>query len=65
MVYKDFTIEEVKAGIAIMIRAGLDRDNFMDLRGLWDPIDTRPFHQVTKTLNRFKFLLCCMWFNNY
>ena len=64
-VYKDFTIEKVEAGIAIMIRAGLDRDNFTDLRRLWDPIDSRPFYRVTMALNRFKFLLCCMRFDNY
>ena len=42
-VYKDFTIEEVETGIAIMIRAGLDRDNFTDLRRFWDFIDSRHF----------------------
>ena len=31
LVYKDFIIEEVETGIAIMIRTGLDRDNFTDL----------------------------------
>ena len=64
-VYKDFTSEEVEAGLAIMIRAGLDRDNFTDLRHLWDPIDSRPFYRVTMALNRFKFLLRCMRFDNY
>ena len=64
-VYKDFTSEEVEAGLAIMIRAGLDRDNFTDLRRLWDPIDSRPFYRVTMALNRFKFLLRCMRFDNY
>ena len=48
-----------------MIRAGLDRDNFTDLRRLWDPIDSRPFYRVTMALNRFKFLLRCMRFDNY
>ena len=56
-VYKNFTSQEVEAGFAIMIRAGLDRDNFTDSHCLWDPIDSRPFDRVPMTLNRFKFLL--------
>ena len=64
-VYKNFTSQEVEAGLAIMIRAGLDRDNFTDLHCLWDPIDIRPFYRVTMALNRFKFLLRCMRFDNY
>ena len=44
LVYKDFSIEEVEAGTAIMIHAGLVRDNFTDIRCLWDPIDSRPFY---------------------
>ena len=66
-IYKDFTIEEVEAGITIMICAGLDKDNFTDSRRLWDPIDSRPFYRVTMALNlnRLKFLLRCMRFDNY
>ena len=65
-VYKNFTSQEVEAGLAIMIRAGLDRDNFTNLwDSLWDPIDSRPFYRVTMPLNRFKFLLRCMHFDNY
>ena len=64
-VYKNFTSHEVEAGFAIMIRAGLDRDNFTDLHRLWDPVDSRPFYRVTMALNRFKFLLRCMRFDNY
>ena len=48
-----------------MIRAGLDKDNFTDLRRLLDPIDSRPFYRVTMALNRFKFLLRYMRFDNY
>ena len=33
-VYKNFISHEVEAGIAIMIRAGLDRDNFTDIHRL-------------------------------
>ena len=38
-----FSIEELKASIAIMLRAGCDRDNFTDLRDLWKPSDSTPF----------------------
>ena len=48
-----------------MIRAGLDKNNFTDLRRLWDPIERRPFYRVTLALNRFKLLLRCMRFDNY
>ena len=64
-VYKNFTSHKVEAGLAITIRAGLDRDNFTDLHRLWDPVDSRPFYGVTMALNRFKFLLRCMRFDNY
>ena len=63
-VYKNFTSHEVEAGLAIMIRAGLDRDNFTDLHHLWDPVDSRPFYRVTMALNRFKFILRCVRFDN-
>ena len=61
-VYKNFTSQEVEAGLAIMIRAGLDGDNFTDLHRLCTPIDSRSFYRVTMALNRFKFLLRCMRF---
>ena len=37
---KAFHPKKLKAGFAIMIGAGLDRDNFTDLHCLWDPIDS-------------------------
>ena len=64
-VNKNFTSQEVEVGLAIGIRAGLDRDNFTDLQCLWNLIDSRPFYIVTMTLNRFKFLLRCMRIDNY
>ena len=63
-VYKNFTSQEFEAGLAIMIRAGLDRDNFIVLHRLWDTIDSIPFYRVTMRLNRLKFLLRCMRFDN-
>ena len=64
-VNKNFTSQEVEVGLAIMIRADLDRDNFTDLHCLWNLIDSRPFYRVTMALNRFKFLLRCTRFDNY
>ena len=43
-----FSMEELKADIAIVLRAGRDRDNFSDLIDLWNPSDSRPFY---RTLN--------------
>ena len=42
---KAFHPKKLKTGFAIMIGAGLDRDNFTDLHCLWDPIDSRPFYR--------------------
>ena len=43
-VCKNFTSQEDEDGLAFMIRAGYDRDNFTDLPRLWDSIDTRLFY---------------------
>ena len=50
-VYKNFTSHEVEAGLALMIRTRLERDNFTNLHRLWHPIDHRPFYRVTMALN--------------
>ena len=55
-----FSMDELKAGIAIMLRAGCDRDNFTDLRDLWKPNDSRPFYRTVMSLNRIKLLLQCI-----
>ena len=39
---KAFHPKKLKTGLAIMIGAGLDRNNFTNLHCLWDPIDCRP-----------------------
>ena len=36
--YKSFTVEEDEAGLALIIHAVRNRDNFTDLRQLWCPI---------------------------
>ena len=64
-VTKEFTEIELEAGIAIILRAGLDRDNFTSLESLWDACDSRPFYRVVMPLRRFKFLLRCMRFDNH
>lgn len=64
-VTKDFTHIELEAGLAIIIRAGLDRDNMSDLRNLWNPIEGRPFYRIVMPVNRFIFLLRCMRFDNF
>ena len=63
--YKNFTSQEVEACLAVMICAGLERDNFTDLHCLWYPIDSRPFYSVTMAFDRSKFILRCMRFDNY
>ena len=47
-----FSMEELKASIAITLRAGCDRDNFTDLRDLWKPSDSTPFYRTVMSLNR-------------
>ena len=47
-----FSIEELKASIVIMLRAGCDRNNFTDLRDLWKPSDSTPFYGTVMSLNR-------------
>jgi hypothetical protein len=64
-VTKEFTHDEIEAGIAIILRAGLDRDNFTSLQRLWDRTDSRPFYRIVMGLQRFKFLLRCMRFDNF
>ena len=58
-------MDELKASIAIMLRAGCDRDNFTDLRDLWKPSDSRRFYHTVMSLNRIKLLLRCIHFDNW
>ena len=58
-----FSMEELKARLAIILRAGCDK-NFSDLEGLWQLSDSRPFFRTVMSLNRFKLLLRCLRFNN-
>ena len=44
---KLFTDHEIHAALAIIYRAGVDRDNFSDLVRLFHPTDSRPFYHAT------------------
>ena len=49
-----FSVVELKASIAIMLRAGCDRDNITDIKDLCKPSDSRPFYRIVLSLNRIK-----------
>ena len=63
--FKTFSMDELKAGLAIVLRAGSDRDNFTKLDNLWQPEDSKPFYRAVMSLVRFKFLLRCLQFDNW
>ena len=62
--YHNFSMEEFKAALAVILGAGSDRDNFRELRNLWDVGDSKPFYRVVISLNRFKCFLRCIRFDN-
>ena len=57
-------MDELKAGLAIMLRAGSNGDNFMELDNLWQPEDSKLFCRAVMSLVRFKFLLRRLRFDN-
>ena len=63
--FKTFSMDELKAGLSIILRAGSDRDNFTELDNLWQPEDSKPFYRAVMSLVRFKFLLRCLQFDNW
>ena len=63
--FKTFSMDELKAGLAIILRAESDRDNFTKLDNLWQPEDSKPFYRAVMFLVRFKFLLRCLQFDNW
>ena len=63
--FKTFYMDELKAGLAIILRAGSDRDSFTKLDNLWQPEDSKPFDRAVMSLVRFKFLLRCLRFDNW
>ena len=54
---KPFTYAELKAGLAIIIRAGADRDNISLIESLFDPKDSKPFYSCAMSKNRIRLLL--------
>lgn len=61
---KLFSEEELRAAIAILYRAGVDRDNFSDLPRLFHPMDSRPFYRAVLSVNRFQQFLRFIRFDN-
>ena len=62
--FKTFFMDELKAGLAILLRAGSDRDDFTELDNLWQLEDSKPFYLAVMSAVRFKFLLRCLQFDN-
>ena len=60
-----FLIEDLKARLTLILRAGRDRDSFSDQEGLWQPSDSRTFYCTVMFVNRFKLLLRCLRFDNW
>ena len=58
-------MEEFKAALAVILRAGSDRNNFTELQNLWDVGDSKPFYRAVMFLNRFKCFLRCVRFDNW
>lgn len=61
---RKFNRKELNAAIAILLRAGVNRDNFTETNQLWNPTDSRPFYRATLGLTRFKQFLRCVRFDN-
>ena len=62
--YYDFSMEEFKAALAVILLAGSDRNNFTELQNLWDVGDSKPFYRAVIYLNCFKCFLRCVRFDN-
>ena len=57
-------MNELKAGLTIILRAGSDRVNFTELDNLWQPEDSKPSCRAVMFLVHFKFLLRSLHFDN-
>ena len=62
--YHDFLMEEFKVALAVILRAGSDRNNFTELQNLWDVGDSKLFYRAVMSLNGFKCFLRCVRFDN-
>ena len=63
--FNSISMDRLKAGLTIVLRAGSDRDNFTELDNLWQPEDCKPFYRAVMSLISFKFLLRCLQFDNW
>ena len=63
--FKTFSMDELKAGLAIILRAGSEKDKFTELDNLWQPEDSKPFYRAVMYLVRFKFLLRYLRLDNW
>lgn len=61
---KRFNESELHACLAVVLRAGVDRDNMSDLSRLWNPTDSRPFYRAAIGHTRFRQFLRCIRFDN-
>ena len=57
--------DEFMAAIAILYRAGVDRDNFSDVQRLFHSVDSRPFYRAAMSVRRFKEFLRFIRFDNF
>ena len=61
---KTFSLSEMKACIAVIVRAGADRDNLSSVESLFTPSDSRPFYRCAVSKNRLKLFLRHVTFDN-
>ena len=52
--YHNFSLEEFKTALALVLRAGSDRNNFTELKNLWEGGDSKSFCRTVMSLNCFK-----------
>ena len=60
-----FPMDELKAGTAIIFRAGNGRDNFSDVGSPRMPDDSKPFYRDKMSLGCFKLFLKCFQFDSW
>ena len=58
-------MDELKAGTAVMLRAGNGRDNFSDGRSLRMPDGCKPFYRDKMSLDCFKLFLKFLRLDNW
>lgn len=61
---RPFGHDEFMAALAILYRAGVDRDNFSDVQRLFHSVDSRPFYRAAMSVGRFKQFLRFIRFDN-